>query len=50
MCALAFGITAQRARADLVNDEFSEAAAEIQETLAGKGQSIHDGDMDKLVS
>ena len=49
-CVLTFGIGAQKANVDLINEEFPEAVAEIQETLAGIGQSIQDKDLDKLIS
>ena len=56
-CVLAISATAisqhsmaNDTKVDLINDEFPDAVAEIQETLAGIGQSIQDGDMDKLIS
>ena len=37
-------------KVDLINDEFPEAAQEVAETMGAIVQSIHDGDMDKLIS
>lgn len=37
-------------KVDLINDEFPEAKQELMETFEAIGQSIHDGDLDKLIS
>ena len=37
-------------KVDLINDEFPEAEQEVAETMGAIVQSIHDGDMDKLIS
>ena len=37
-------------KVDLINDEFPEAKQEVMETFGAIAQSIHDGDMDKLIS
>lgn len=38
------------AQVDLINDEFPEAKKEVMETFNAIGQSILDGDIDKLIS
>lgn len=42
--------SAQEAKIDLLNDQFPEAQQEIMETFGAIGQSLKDGDMDKLIS
>ena len=37
-------------KVDLINDEFPEAKQEVLETFGAIAQSIHDGDLDKLIS
>ena len=37
-------------KVDLINDEFPEAEKEVMETFGAIAQSIHDGDLDKLIS
>ncbi len=37
-------------KVDLINDEFPEAEQEVMEAFAAIAQSIHDGDLDKLIS
>ncbi|WP_406682938.1 nuclear transport factor 2 family protein [Seonamhaeicola sp. MEBiC1930] len=37
-------------KVDLINDEFSEAKEEVMKTFGAIGQSILDGDVDKLIS
>ncbi len=43
-------LTNCKSNIDLVNSEFPEAEQEVAETMGAIVQSIHDGDMDKLIS
>ena len=42
--------TSCKSNVDLINDEFPEAQEEIMATFGEMAQSIHDGDIDKLIS
>ena len=43
-------VEVEKAKIDIINDEFPEAKQEVIDTFVGIAQSIKDGDIDKLIS